>query len=275
MENIQDKKGLNGFQLKLIGIVLMTLDHIHYFFGGAGLNVPIWFNWLGRIVAPIFIFLTVEGFYYTKNRKKYLLRLYIGYVIMSILNKRISLAFPSINNIAIMNSMFGSLFLVVLSLCFVDLIRSSFHKKDYGKLVLGLVLLLAPFLISFLFIMNIGNLDIRLVSLVMTFLPMPLTTEGQGLYIFLGIILYMFREDRRLQVAAYVVFSLLFLRGTGLNPHKMFYENYQWLMVVAAPLLLAYNGEQGRKMKYFFYIFYPSHIYALYLLGTIIEKKII
>jgi hypothetical protein len=43
----------------------------------------------------------------------------------------------------------------------------------------------------------------------------------------------------------------------------------QWLMVLALPIILMYNGEKGKGYKYFFYIFYPVHIYALFIIGQI------
>ncbi len=39
----------------------------------------------------------------------------------------------------------------------------------------------------------------------------------------------------------------------------------QWFGLLALPLLLLYNGKRGKyKMKYFFYIFYPTHLVILY-----------
>ena len=69
------KKGLDGTQLKTIALVLMVLDHIHYFFEFTGW-VPTWFSMLGRLSAPLFLFCTVEGFAHTHDRKRYFIRIW-------------------------------------------------------------------------------------------------------------------------------------------------------------------------------------------------------
>jgi hypothetical protein len=46
------RKGLTGFDLKYLALIFMVLDHIHYFFEFTG-KVPIWFSWLGRLVANL------------------------------------------------------------------------------------------------------------------------------------------------------------------------------------------------------------------------------
>lgn len=65
---LNKRKSLTTFDLKVIGLVLMVFDHIHQMFAGAG--VPGWFNWLGRPVATIFFFVSVEGFTHTHDKKK-------------------------------------------------------------------------------------------------------------------------------------------------------------------------------------------------------------
>ncbi len=46
------QKGFSGFSLKIIALVLMTMDHMHEFLASTG--IPIWFNWIGRLSAPLF-----------------------------------------------------------------------------------------------------------------------------------------------------------------------------------------------------------------------------
>ena len=45
-------------------------------------------------------------------------------------------------------------------------------------------------------------------------------------------------------------------------------QNYQWMMVASLPFMLLYNREKGKSMKYLFYLYYPVHIYVLYILGV-------
>ena len=55
----KQKFGLTGTALKTIALVLMVMDHIHYFFEFTGV-VPEWFSMLARLSAPLFLFCTVE-----------------------------------------------------------------------------------------------------------------------------------------------------------------------------------------------------------------------
>ena len=56
-------------------------------------------------------------------------------------------------------------------------------------------------------------------------------------------------------------------RGALLSPAESLLKlNFQCFMIFALPILLMYNGKRGKGYKKFFYIYYPVHIYALYLI---------
>lgn len=70
------QRGISQETLKLIACATMLLDHI-----GATL-VPGWtLRIIGRIAFPIYCFLLAEGTHYTRNPKKYAVRLAIGAVL--------------------------------------------------------------------------------------------------------------------------------------------------------------------------------------------------
>ena len=57
--------GLNNNQLKILAIVIMTIDHV-------GMEIMPQFRILriiGRLAFPIFAFMIAEGCHHTKNRK--------------------------------------------------------------------------------------------------------------------------------------------------------------------------------------------------------------
>lgn len=68
-----EKRGISQEVLKIIACVTMLLDHI-----GATMVQGYTLRIIGRIAFPIYCFLMAEGAYYTKNPRKYFLRLSIG-----------------------------------------------------------------------------------------------------------------------------------------------------------------------------------------------------
>ena len=94
------------------------------------------------------------------------------------------------------------------------------------------------------------------VKAVILLLAMWLAVLTRSDYNFRGVLLifvfYIFHESRWLAVTAGGFWNFLY-QGV--------IQKYGVLSVL--PLAL-YNGERGRKMKYFFYIFYPAHLLLLY-----------
>ena len=46
----------------------------------------------------------------------------------------------------------------------------------------------------------------------------------------------------------------------------------QLFSLISLVLIFMYNGEKGRSMKYFFYLFYPIHFFILEVIKFILEK---
>lgn len=74
---------MNIFQLKIIAMIAMFLDHIAYFFPDLPMSLPL--HWIGRIAAPIFIFGVVNGVKYTSSKRMYILRLYLASIVMAVI----------------------------------------------------------------------------------------------------------------------------------------------------------------------------------------------
>lgn len=230
-------KIFNGFQLKMLMAILMLVDHIAQFLP----NIPIWFHYLGRIVAPIFFFMLVEGFVHTSNRIKYMKRLFIWGVVMFSGSRILELILPYEQYIP--NNIFLSLASCFALLYIVDLIEKVEDSKAKTKLTIYAVI------ISFL----------------------ALFTEASYLGIGMALIFYFFRERKLALSISYIILSSIFLGG-GFSYENLFLINYQWMMVFSLPFILMYNGERGRSLKYFFYGFYPLHIWILYIIGYFLNK---
>ena len=82
-------------------------------------------------------------------------------------------------------------------------------------------------------------------------------------FIALGLALYFLRDRREALTAVYLIFCIYQFSAEAL--YGVF--PVQWMMVLALPLILRYNGERGRGWKPFFYVYYPAHTCLLFLLA--------
>ena len=90
-EKLKKFQILNGAKLKYIAFLSMLIDHVNNgvvtpLLDGKGvlLHISNLFSILGRIAFPIFIFFIVEGFFKTRNRKKYLFNLVLFGIISEV-----------------------------------------------------------------------------------------------------------------------------------------------------------------------------------------------
>jgi hypothetical protein len=249
---------LSGTGVKIAGCILMTMDHLHQMFIAQG--APAWLNWFGRPVATMFLFLCAEGFYYTRSKKRYLLRFLGGFFFMSVMN-RVLTAFMFMESVALINNIFGTLFMAVYYMWMIDRLRGGIKEKRPARVLSAVGGLLLPLVIGFamLLALRTGN---RIAVLIFFFIPNPLSVEGGVVLTFIGVALYLLRSSRLSQVILILAASALAWYSSRNSPGSV-----QWLMGCAVIPLLLYNGKRGRGGiggKYFFYIFYPAHIYLLY-----------
>lgn len=269
------KKGITGFQIKLLALIFMVFDHIHYFFEFTG-KVPVAFSWIGRLAGGLFLFMMIEGYTHTSNKKKYFLRIYfisIGMGAVRFLLETIP-QFRRGDGFYAMNGILSTFVILMVMFMGIDYFREK-------KIFKGLLFFMAPFVIPYIigpFLAYILTDSLRIYANILfyTVLPVPSIVEG-GIYVIIsGLILYIFYKNRKVQITAFGLFQflwmtilpILFIKPISLK--LMFTDYYEWMGVFAVIFMFLYNGEKGKSMKKLFYIFYPAHIYILYGLSILL-----
>ena len=196
----------------------------------------------GGLTFPILAYFVVEGYRHTSNLKKYMLRIFIFGAIAAIFHPLV----------------FSSIFLNIMFTIIMGLISLILYDKMKIRPLFWVVFVILCLL---------------------TLIPIQFDWAIIGIIVIL--LSHIIRDETKRRTVPAIVgglFMLLFsLSGVwAFNNPKAYIDipgMDATLMLVstsfiigcifAALLLKNYSGERGRKMKWFFYVFYPLHLAVL------------
>ena len=226
------RKGLNNYQLKIIAMVTMTVDHI----GLLLLPRLVILRLIGRLAFPIYGYMIAEGCRHTRSMPRYL-----GGVAAVAAICQLVYLFAA-----------GSLYQCIMvtfsySIGLIWLVQNAVRRKTAGAWGLVTAGVLAAFFVT-------------------EILPFLLKGTDYGVdYGFLGVLLpvciYLCKgKAQKLCIAALVL--TLFAGSSWIG---------QWFSLLAIPLLALYNGQRGTPgLKWLFYFYYPVHLAVLQGLSVIV-----
>ncbi len=232
-------KGITGSTLKMIAIITMFIDHS----AAIILERMIWnqevpsaalywvyfvMRMIGRLGFPIFCFLLIEGFCHTRDVKKYAGRLFLFALISEI---PFDLGFAGTLFYWQYQNVFFTLLVGLLVLICFRFLEKKQEKNRTLCFILNCLILVG----------GMGLADL-------------LKTDYGGMGVLAIVWMYLLRRNKMLEAGiGCVVLTLM-----------------SWSEITSFFILLPirrYNGERGWSLKWFFYVFYPAHIFLLYLIA--------
>jgi hypothetical protein len=237
----------DAYKLKWIAIIGMVLNHIVI---GWWDIIPVWLALpmyaSGGLTFPIIAHFVVEGYKYTSNLKRYILRLLI-FGVIAIPFHTLTFGFVSLN----------IMFTIIVGILCILLYDKMKNRPLFWILFVIITLLTA--------------------------IPVPFDWAVIGVIVIL--LTHTIKNENKRRIVPAVVAGLTMLVSTllmlalhhsGVLDAEYFYQiellaGYdETLMLVtnvfiigclaAAFLLKNYNGERGKRMKWLFYAFYPLHL---------------
>ena len=236
---------MSGNKLKVLACITMLIDHIGYLLYP---NVML-LRYIGRISLPLFAFLIAEGCLHTRSKLRYFLSILSMaifcqsvYVIEDLMDGRMSSLY--------LNILFTFAFSILICCAYIK--WSDATKSGSKAAYLYLALFFLALVFSFVCDKKLGE-----------WIDFPIQLD----YGIAGIILPLFGvifTDRRRQIPTFAFGLLLYnLLLSAQTP-------YIWYSLLALPFIALYTGKRGTKrLKLFFYLFYPVHFACLYLVDML------
>ena len=223
------KTNLDTNFLKLIAIISMTVDHVGSVFFP---QYPA-FRWVGRMAFPLFCYCMTVGMLYTRDIRKYALRLGAFALISQPFWILAFNADDILGNLLNLNIFFTLL---------VSLLAAwGFQARKWWLFIAGVVLL------------NAVNFDYAMTGLI------------------LMLIFYLCRNKPLLGAVLYTLSYLPALwGGSPEDPLALriggLAIGFEIFALLALPLIEIHTHVEPKIPKWFFYLYYPAHLLVIYLL---------
>lgn len=229
--NLTQRNYLNSFQLKMIAICAMFIDHTMYTFFPYVYEL----RTIGRLAFPIFAFLVAVGYDKTKSIISYMGRLLIFAFIAQIPYQKM-LGFPGINPNVLFTLFFGLAAILVIE-------KGSVFFKAAGPVALILCAELMGFDHSAYGVMMVIALYYAKDSKLLTSLWISILT---------------------------LLFSLQYIYLGGIQSPGWYIVLFYLFTIPFILLFNGQKGLSNKFTKWFFYVFYPAHIILLVILKSIL-----
>lgn len=241
--------GLSAFSLRVLAMALMLCDHTW------ALLLPgqRWLTCIGRLAFPIFAFLLAEGFFHTRDRRRYCLRMLFWAVVTEIpfnFMMGSSPLYPFHQNVL------WTFLIALLTMAALEKVRGSF--RPLPALLLCALLTAAGYVLGYLAMVDY---------------------YGEGV---LTVLVFYFFRNRRWRDFLGQFLCLNILHAVMLGGYfftiTLFGHEFeivqQGLAVLALVPIWLYRGRQGyhaRWFQRFCYAFYPLHMLVLYAIYQIVS----
>ena len=221
-----------SFSLHIMAMIFMFCDHLW------GTIVPgnDWLTCVGRIAFPIYAFMIVEGYFHTRNVKKYAGRLFVFAFISQIPFSLMLYKQPFVQGGNL--NVYVTLFLGLLAVTVLDACIDKYkNNPEIGLQILipGIVFAIIAMYVAEFLHTDYGSFGVLVILLFYIFRNKP---------IFLWLSLWWSIEQFSDSTEMYALYALI-------------------------PIFL-HNHKKGPGLKYLFYIYYPLHILVLFVLNQFV-----
>lgn len=244
---------ITSYRLKLIAILTMLIDHtaiallpwLRQLVYGRSIYDAM--RGIGKAAFPLFCFLLVEGVFHTRNRWRYLGRIAVFAVLSELPSDLFFRSWDSRNDAM---SIFSTLSLGLLTLIVTDIIMIWGREKPSSRslAIFGCVVF-ATAALTLGDVLQVEYEGAGIALILMIFYAEKLASSRQGANV----------QRRENVFAASAIAVWLIAHDLMVGCPIEIYG-----LVAAIPVAL-YSGEHGsyRIPKWFFYAFYPAHLFVL------------
>ncbi len=231
---------LSGNALKLLAAAAMLVDHAGAILFPRVLALRV----IGRLAFPIFAFMVAQGCKYTRNALRYFLSMFTLGVVCQLVYG----AAATVDRLNILLTLSASIVLILL----LHRVKQALYSRAWVRLAAAA----AGFLVALVAIYYVNQacpFDYGFWGCLTAVFPSVFQQKTEAPESWKG-------ADKNEIHVAMLAIPLLVLASDWLQMCALF----------ALPLLLCYSGRRGKlPLKYFFYLFYPLHLAALYGIGLL------